>query len=404
MFQGFASHRWFPTGAVASGARATVTLTVLLTGLAPPASAQGTPAPAQNVLAGSRVFGEKGCSRCHAINGLGGTSGPDLSQLTTPRSVNGFAAAMWNHLPGMSAGMAALGIQPPHLRERETGDLIAFLFWVNYFNPTGDAEEGRRIFEEKGCITCHQAGGVGGVTGPALDFSGQNKSPIHLAAALWNHGSEMTSAMEARGIQRPRFLSTELNDLLAYLGSMSSEAPVGPVYVLPGRAETGERLFQTKNCSRCHGIRGRGGTIGPDLAERPRRDLLEFAATLWNKEPAMTRAMRSTGIVVPQLTPEDMADLVAYLASVQYLGRQGSAARGQQLLRTRGCVACHTADRRPDAAAGDLARVTELTTPSAVIAALWNHVTLPEVSGRQAWPSLDEAQVTDLVAYFASQD
>ena len=380
-----------------------ITVVAMLAGATRPILPQEPSAPAQNVLAGSRVFGDEGCSRCHAINGLGGTVGPDLSQMTTPRSVSGFAAAMWNHLPGMSAGMATLGIEPPHLREREAGDLIAFLFWVNYFNPTGDPESGRRVFEEKGCILCHQVAGLGGVTGPALDFSGQNKSPIHLATALWNHGAEMTRAMESRGIQRPRFLSTELNDLLAYLGSVSRDVPVGPVYVLPGRADAGEHLFRTKSCSRCHGIRGRGGTLGPDLADRPRRDLLEFAAALWNKEPAMTRVMQSTGIVVPQLEPEDMANLVAYLASVQYLGRQGSASRGRLLLGSRGCLGCHAAGAQRNTTARDLALVTTLTTQSAVIAALWNHVTLPQVSGHEAWPPLDEGEVADLVAYFTSR-
>ncbi len=100
----------------------------------------------QNILAGSRVFGAKGCAQCHAINGLGGTVGPDLRLFPRTRSYYDFAAAMWNHLPAMSERMSELGIQRPRLSAWETGDLIAFLFWLDYFDPPGDIEEGRGVF------------------------------------------------------------------------------------------------------------------------------------------------------------------------------------------------------------------------------------------------------------------
>ncbi|NIR31746.1 MAG: c-type cytochrome, partial [Gammaproteobacteria bacterium] len=35
----------------------------------------------QNPLAGSRVFGAMGCVKCHAVNGLGPSVGPDLGQI-----------------------------------------------------------------------------------------------------------------------------------------------------------------------------------------------------------------------------------------------------------------------------------------------------------------------------------
>ena len=33
-----------------------------------------------NPLEGSRLFTEKGCSRCHAVQGVGGITGPDLGR------------------------------------------------------------------------------------------------------------------------------------------------------------------------------------------------------------------------------------------------------------------------------------------------------------------------------------
>ena len=56
-------------------------------------------------LAGSRVFGAKGCVKCHAVNGSGGRIGPDLGRIVRPRSFYDLATAMWNHLPRMTDRM-----------------------------------------------------------------------------------------------------------------------------------------------------------------------------------------------------------------------------------------------------------------------------------------------------------
>ena len=56
----------------------------------------------QNPLAGSRVFGSKGCSQCHAVNGVGGKIAADLGRIAKPRTFYDLASAMWNHLPEMT--------------------------------------------------------------------------------------------------------------------------------------------------------------------------------------------------------------------------------------------------------------------------------------------------------------
>ncbi len=77
--------------------------------------AQSPISVAQNPLAGSRVFGAKGCVKCHAVNGVGGALGPDLGRTPLSRSFFDFAAAMWNHLPKMAERMRQLEIPHPHL-------------------------------------------------------------------------------------------------------------------------------------------------------------------------------------------------------------------------------------------------------------------------------------------------
>jgi mono/diheme cytochrome c family protein len=362
--------------------------------------------PTQNVIAGARVFGAKGCTECHAINGLGGTVGPDLGEFPGTRSYYDFAAAMWNHLPGMVDRMRELGLQRPQLDPWETGDLIAFLFWLDYFDRPGDADAGGRLFEERQCIACHQAGVTGGVAGPNLDFLTQYGSPIQIATAMWNHGPAMTEAMEARGISRPAFTGQQLGDLVAFLKSTSSGLPEGPMYILPGRADMGLDLFASKRCLECHGVLGTGGGMAPDLAAQRRQwSLIEFAAAMWNKGPAMTRAMAAQGINIPQLRAWEMADIVAYLSSVRYFGESGSTERGPRRIRAKGCLDCHSLNGQGGTRAGDLARTRGLNSAAAVFAAMWNHVLVTEAEpgDRQVdWPTFNAQEMADLAAFLQS--
>ncbi len=368
-----------------------------------PASAQPLFSPTQDPVAGSRIFGAKGCVKCHAINGMGGKIGPDLGRIPRPRSFYDLAAAMWNHLPTMAERMRQLGISRPHLDPRETGDLIAFLFTLDYFDPPANLQAGKRLFTEKKCVVCHQAGGTGGVVGPNLDFLTQYGSPILVAAAMWNHGPAMAEAMRARRIERPTFTDLELLNLIAYLKSASPAPAEGPLYLLPGRPDVGQRLFVEKGCVECHSAGGQGGRAGPDLAERGlHRSLTQFAAAMWNKAPAMLEAMKARGISLPQLWPEEMADLVAYLYSVRYFAEPGDPRKGRERLTDKGCLGCHSLSGQGGKVASDLARVKGLDAPATVIAALWNHsfIMKHRTERRQAsWPQFRPEEMADLVAF-----
>ena len=360
----------------------------------------------QDPLAGSRVFGAKGCVKCHAVNGVGGKVGPDLGRISRPRTFFDLASAMWNHLPKMTDRMRQLGIARPSLDPRETGDLIAFLFTLDYFDPPGNIQAGKRLFTEKRCVVCHQVAGVGGVVGPNLDFLNQYGSPIFVAAAMWNHGPAMTEALRLKKIERPSFKNSELGDLIAYLRSASPLSVEGPLYVLPGRAEDGRRLFSEKHCIECHSAGGRGGRVGPDLAERGlHRSLTQFAAAMWNKAPAMMEAMRARGIALPQLKDDEMADLVAYLYSVQYFAQPGDLRKGRDVLSAKGCLGCHSLSGQGGRSASDLARLKRLDAPPAVISALWNHsFIMQERTERRKvqWAELSPEEMANLVAFLQS--
>ena len=378
---------------------------LLLMGSLDAAWAQPVFSPSQDPLAGARVFGAKGCVKCHSINGVGGKVGPDLAQRIKPRSFYDVATAMWNHLPRMADRMKQLGITRPQLTAQEAGDLVGFLYTLNYFDQPGNVAAGRQLFSEKKCIVCHQVGGTGGVVGPNLDSLKQFASPIYVASAMWNHGPAMAEAMKAKGVERPTFTAQELRDLVAFLAPATGGAPEGPLFVLPGRPALGRDLFVEKKCIQCHSVGGVGGKVGPDLVGLGvRRSPVEFAATIWNKAPAMMAAMATRGITVPQLRPEDMADLVAYLYSVRYFASGGSVPKGWVVASNKGCLQCHGVSGERGKPASDLTKAKGLDSSAAVLAALWNHtVVTAKVAGQKLeWPMLKADEMADLVTLLES--
>jgi len=359
-------------------------------------------AASQNPLAGSRVFGSKGCTQCHAVNGVGGKIAVDLGSMTKPRTFYDLATAMWNHLPEMAAQMRKLSKPPPQLSPRETGDLIAFLTTINYFDPVGDAKEGKRIFADKQCIACHQIERVGGVFGPSLD-SVVEFGPIFFAATMWNHGPSMADAMQARGIKRPQFSGNELRDLIAYVKSVSRGRGDQPMQVLPGRVEDGERLFAARGCVDCHGVRGGGGPVAPALAgKRLYSNLFEFAAAMWNKGPIMRREMQRRTVTVPPLQADELAAIVGFLYSVDYFAGPGDPRRGEEVIRNKGCLDCHSIAGKGGRIAPDFDKSRGLNDPANVIAALWNHGVAMEQKMRDeklSWPVFKGDEMAQVAGY-----
>jgi mono/diheme cytochrome c family protein len=355
--------------------------------------AQRAPEPPQNAVAGSRVFGAR-CVECHAVRGLGGRVGPDLGEISARHSFDDLAATMWNHVPNMAARMRERGIEGSRILPREAGDLFAYLQTLDYFDPPGNPGLGRTLFSDKQCVLCHQVGGIGGVIGPSLDYLGGFRSPIPIAAAMWNHGPAMAEEMRARGVTRPTFTGRELEDLIAFLRSTMGVPPDESTHVLPGRVEAGRQLFSAKGCVTCHGARG-GGGVGPALAGRGApAGMSDFAARMWNKAPAMTREMTARGISVPELSAAEMADIVAYLYAMGYFAGSGNPGTGRRLLEAR-CAACHVAYKAPQLGQGQYVSAAQ------VFAAMWNHAAIPTVADRE-WPPLTDAEVADIVSYLTT--
>ncbi len=351
-------------------------------------------------LEGSRLFTGKGCIRCHAVHGAGGTRGPDLGRRILNRPLLEIAGVMWNHSPAMEQVFQEKRVPRPRFEPGEMASLLSFLYYLGSLDPPGDAATGARLFSQKGCEICHSLGGKGGSVGPRLDKYSRYTSPLFLTAALWDHGKRMAETMERLKVPRPTFQGTDIADLLAYIRSAGGGTE--RVYVAPGKPKDGEALFTKKRCVECHSVRGHGGKVGPDLGLTLKGSLMRIAGSMWNHGPQMWAKMAERGIGVPVLSTQEMSDLISYLYFLQFIDPPGDARRGLVVYKEKRCGTCHALRGVGEKVGPDLATVKNLDTSLEVITGMWNHAATMEevmVGANVAWPVLQGGEMADLIAY-----
>jgi mono/diheme cytochrome c family protein len=170
---------------------------------------------------GRRLFATKQCVRCHGASGRGNAFGPDLRAATERLRVSEIAGQLWNHSSQMAAAMRARGITFPRFQGTEMADVIAFLYYLRFYETGGDATIGERLFLAKGCAVCHSTQGVASV-GPDLSASEVVLTPLGLATAMWDHAPAMYDQIQLAEAEWPRFEGNEMRDLSAYLRSLAS--------------------------------------------------------------------------------------------------------------------------------------------------------------------------------------
>ncbi len=85
--------------------------------------------PIMNPVRGMKLFVDKGCVACHAINGVGGHDAPAMDAHIQSGLMNpfDFAAKMWNHAPAMIAAQEGAFGEQIYFTGEELADMIAFI-------------------------------------------------------------------------------------------------------------------------------------------------------------------------------------------------------------------------------------------------------------------------------------
>ena len=357
-----------------------------------------------NPVNGAALFyGDKQCGICHSVNGSGGRVAPELSgkRPATP-AMGWLSTVLWNHGPGMWRHIRQRNKPYPELNSQEMADILAFLYQASSIDRPGDPSAGQKVFNEKGCSSCHSVGGTGGKAAPELSAIAADGDPNSWTAAMLNHAGPMVAPITAALGQWPQFSGSEMNDLIAFASPSVSRTANSP-HETPGDAQRGWSVFQSR-CIQCHSVRQQGGTLGPELG--PERDLplttAQFGSVMWNHAPAMLRQGHESGIPPTQLQGSEVADLLAFLASLRYFEPLGSPLVGERVFAERGCAACHGPMAEGTKIGPGLKAGAEAYTTVSFTASLWRHG--PKMIDRSReygmpWPTLKATDIGDLVSF-----
>ena len=250
---------WAVLGLLASGPR----LSAQIPGSAHP----GEYAPA-DIAYGSRLYDAQ-CVTCHSANG-DGVGGVDLRSGKFRNAVTDqdLARVITNGIQG--TGMLAFKFDTAEL----TG-IIAYLRNMNSFDrgstKPGDAARGRIVFEGKGgCLRCHRVGAQGALVAPDLSDIGAIRSAASLQRSLTDPSSQMMP------INRPVRAITR-----------------------DGTVINGRRLNEDTYTVQLLDDQER-------LVALTKADLREYTILTTSPMPAQKN-----------MTPDELADLVAYLLSLK---------------------------------------------------------------------------------------
>jgi mono/diheme cytochrome c family protein len=315
----------------------------------------------EEIKAGKKMFLDKGCGTCHAMQGLTPQKdfGPDLTtmgakntselefgkldgkhdlvaylqaKLQDPKSVNP-AARMpqytWNPAD-LDAVTTALLSQTGPAATRGLQQLVVPAK-PGSFTPVGSFAV---VYERYKCYACHRFNGVGGTLAPDLTYEGS------LAQKKWIYDflKNPQTVRPALILRMPQFNMTDKEASIAaeYLSLAVQKPDVDPESVdakqfTAAMVASGKRLYQEKyQCQSCHTIGNTGGYVGPNL-----NNAGNWLTPAWMEAWLRNPQALLPGTIEPrrEFSPDEIRDLTAYLltlrAGIKSESSGGKAGAGQ---------------------------------------------------------------------------
>jgi cytochrome c551/c552 len=338
---------------------------------------------------GEQLFETQQCSRCHSINGRGGTIAPDLARrIDRGYNATDMATLMWNHAPAMWSAMKKYGVPKVEITLDKAADLFAYFVAQRYFEKPGDAGRGKLIFTAKHCTECHGVVSSPNPAAPPVAKWDSLADPVVLAQQMWDHGPQMRAEFARKGIAWPMLTAQDLIDMLVYLQNLPQTRHVAQNFQFPP-SDSGEALFRTKGCAGCH-----KGSLDLVMLLK-NQTLTQITVDMWDHQLSMKS-------LPPVLSQEEMRQILGYIWAKQYFRGDGNGTRGRKVFEKKACASCHN---DPTSGAPKLSRGKDGFSDITMVSVLWSHgphmLELMKQRGI-AWPHFTAAQMADLIAYLNS--
>jgi cytochrome c2 len=240
------------------------------------------PPDAPRLAAGRQLVLQSGCVACHDIPGFEGATfhGPALDSLgykVRPGWLEGWLKDPKSYLANSKMGNFRLTAD-------EIASLRALLLSQKAQEPLpavgvdwtkADTDNGRFLFRELRCVSCHAVNGRGGTMGPELTLIGDKVRRDWLFSFLKDpHRTQPDTAM-----LEYRLTDSQIRDLTAFLleeyrtPGGRAESAAAPYQEAKAVAD-GREVFIRRGCYGCHRLDGiaEKGKIGPSLAGIADRD------------------------------------------------------------------------------------------------------------------------------------
>jgi mono/diheme cytochrome c family protein len=327
---------------------------------------------------GGELFRRSRCVTCHSVNGRGGTLAPDLGHIGAKVARDWLFS--WIKDPHR--------LQPDTLMPRfrftddEVRDLAAWLA-RDLAEPAGlDADdsppdpglaaEGRRLFEKRGCYSCHGLEGfpVLARIGPSLLGVGDRVlEPAPLVARgiratlpnwIFTKVSHPEQVLAAARMPTFGFTPDEAAAVTVALLSQrareipaawTTRDPVRPPYQPQGAFGA---LVRRYRCLSCHSIRGTGGTLSTVVLDRIGSQLRRNYIEQYVQNPIAVRVGLQVRMPHLNIARDEARVLADYLSTVMVddslagdVRRDAATVeRGRALFERHGCVSCHIVGER----------------------------------------------------------
>lgn len=250
---------------------------------------------------------------------------------------------------------------------------------------TADSARGQRLFETLACVQCHSVNGSGGKIAPDLGrMLDRGFTPATLAATMWNHAPGMWAAMRDRQIAAGELDEQAAEDLMAFFYAAR-------FFEKPGDAGRGKRAFETRGCAGCHELKASSQWAALS-------DPIALLEAMWNHRSEMQAAAASKGVPLPQISAQELTDMLLYLRNQPGAPAQtavfriDAAGAGDAVFQSAGCAKCHQT-------VAMLAAQVQGKTLTEIAAEMWDHAPRMAAAGAPA-VKLEPGQMRDLVSTF----